>query len=264
MNKRWRTIVQSEWRSLLRGKWMFGYALIFLALTDLMLRFGHSGPEVLLSLSNVMLLFVPLVGMIYGTLYIYQSREFIELLLTQPVDRRSIYWGLFLGISTPLMAAFAVGGGLPLLWHGLLWNEPQAAFMVLGLGAILTLVFAAIGFLAGLWFYDDRIKGFGIMMVVWLFLAILYDGLILLLIAMLGNFPVDRLILGITLLNPVDLARILVLLEFDISALMGYTGAIFREFFGSKTGVLVSFGMLLVWVVLPVRLGLREFERRDF
>ncbi|MEX1211932.1 MAG: ABC transporter permease subunit [Balneolaceae bacterium] len=264
MNKRWRTIVQNEWRSLLRGKWMFSYALIFLTLTDLMLRFGHSGPEVLLSLSNVMLLFVPLVGMIYGTLYIYQSREFIELLLTQPVDRRSIYWGLFLGISTPLMAAFAVGGGLPLLWHGLLWSEPQAAFMVLGLGAILTLVFAAIGFYTGLWFYDDRIKGFGITMVVWLFLAILYDGLILLLIAMLGNFPVDRLILGITLLNPVDLARILVLLEFDISALMGYTGAIFREFFGSKTGVLVSFGMLMVWVVLPVRLGLRQFEWRDF
>lgn len=264
MRRPWRTIVESEWRSLLRGKWMFGYALIFLVLTDLMLRFGHSGPEVLLSLSNVMLLFVPLVGMIYGTLYIYQSREFIELLLTQPVDRPSIYWGLFMGISTPLMAAFVLGGGLPLLWHGMVIQDPYASLVVLGLGAMLTIIFAAIGFLAGLWFYDDRIKGFGITMVIWLFLAILYDGLILLLIAMLGNYPVDRLILGVTMLNPVDLARILVLLEFDISALMGYTGAIFRDFFGSATGVLVSFGMLLLWIVIPVRAGLRQFKGRDF
>lgn len=264
MKFRWWHIVRSEWISLLRGKWIVGYALIFLVLTDLMLRFGQSGPEVLLSLSNVMLLFVPLVGMIYGTLYIYQSKEFIELLLTQPIDRRSIYRGLFLGISTPLMGAFVAGGGLPMIWHGLVRDHLYAAILVLGLGGLLTVLFAAIGFLIGLFFYEDRIKGFGFTMVIWLFLAILYDGLILLLVAVLGDYPVDQLILGITMINPVDLTRILILLEFDISALMGYTGAIFRQFFGSSTGVVVAGSILLVWLAWPVYAGQKQFEKKDF
>ncbi|MEX2584836.1 MAG: ABC transporter permease subunit [Balneolaceae bacterium] len=264
MKFRWWHIVRSEWISLLRGKWILGYALIFLLLTDMMLRFGQSGPEVLLSLSNVMLLFVPLVGMIYGTLYIYQSKEFIELLLTQPIDRRSIYRGLFLGISTPLMGAFVAGGGLPMIWHGLVRDHLYAAVLVLGLGGMLTVLFAAIGFLIGLLFYEDRIKGFGFTMVIWLFLAILYDGLILLLVAVLGDYPVDQLILGITMVNPVDLARILILLEFDISALMGYTGAIFRQFFGSSTGVIVAGAILLVWLIWPIYAGQKQFERKDF
>lgn len=264
MTFRWWHIVRSEWISLLRGKWILGYALIFLLLTDLMLRFGQSGPEVLLSLSNVMLLFVPLVGMIYGTLYIYQSKEFIELLLTQPIDRQSIFRGLFLGISTPLMGAFVVGGGLPMIWHGLVRDHFYAAILVLGLGGVLTVLFAAIGFLIGLIFYEDRIKGFGFTMVIWLFLAILYDGLILLLVALLGDYPVDQLILGITMANPVDLARILILLEFDISALMGYTGAIFRQFFGSSTGVVVAGSILLVWLVWPIYAGQKLFETKDF
>lgn len=257
-------IIQNEWKSLLRGKWVVGYGLIFLILTDMLLRFGGGGPEVLLSLTNVMLLFIPLVGLIYGILYIYQSREFIELMLAQPINRKTLYWGLFLGISTPLMGAFILGAILPLGWHGILAGNIAASVMVLGLGGMLTLVFTALGFVLGLLFYEDRIKGFGFSIVIWLFLAILYDGVILTLIFLLGDFPLERFVIAASVLNPIDLARIAVMLEFDISALMGYTGAAFNRFFGTSAGILTAGGMLMVWLAVPVWAGLRVFNRKDF
>ncbi|MGF1670273.1 MAG: ABC transporter permease [Balneolaceae bacterium] len=257
-------IIQNEWKSLLRSKWMVGYGLIFLILTDTLLRFGGGGAEVLLSLTNVMLLFIPLVGMIYGILYIYQSREFIELLLAQPINRKTLYWGLFLGISTPLMAAFILGAILPLGWHGILVTNLSASWLVLGLGGILTLVFTALGFVLGLLFFEDRIKGFGFTIVIWLFLAILYDGLILMLIFMLGDFPLERFVIAASMMNPIDLARIAVMLEFDISALMGYTGAAFNRFFGTNAGILTAGSMLLIWLIVPVWAGLRVFSKKDF
>ncbi|MEX0648851.1 MAG: ABC transporter permease subunit [Balneolaceae bacterium] len=257
-------IVLNEWKTLLRGKWMLGYGFIFLALTDSLLRFGGGGSETLLSLSNIMLLFVPLVAMIYGILYIYQSREFIELLLIQPVNRQVLYWGLFLGISTPLMAAFIVGALLPLGWHGILLVDGVSSAMVLGLGGVLTLIFASLGFVLGLLFYEDKIKGFGFTIVIWLFLAILYDGLVLMLVFLFGDYPLEQFVIGISMLNPVDLARIMIILEFDISALMGYTGAVFNKFFGSSTGILTAAVMLIIWLTAPMWAGLRIFRSKDF
>lgn len=262
--KRLNHIVKNEWKSLLRGKWIVGYGLIFLVLTDSLLRFSGGGPETLLSLSNVMLLFIPLVGMIYGILYIYQSREFVELLLTQPVNRSVLYWGLYLGISLPLMAAFILGSLLPLGWHAILVQDAASSAIVLGLGGALTLIFVSLGFVLGLRFYDDRIKGFGFSIVIWLFLAVLYDGLVLMLVFLFGDYPLEQLVILVSMLNPVDLARIMVLLEFDISALMGYTGAVFNRFFGTSLGIAAAGSMIAVWMALPMWAGLKTFCKKDF
>ncbi|TVR16443.1 MAG: hypothetical protein EA391_08105 [Balneolaceae bacterium] len=136
--------------------------------------------------------------------------------------------------------------------------------MVFGLDAILTLIFVSLGFLFGLAFYDDRIKGFGFTIVVWLFLAILYDGLVLMLVFMFGQYPLERFVIAVSMLNPIDLAPIMVMPEFDISVLMGYTGAVFNRFFGSKMGIITASGRLTRWLATPTWIGLRVFKRKDF
>ena len=68
---------------------------------------------------------------------------------------------------------------------------------------------------------------------------------------------------GITALNPIDISRILVLLKMDISAMMGYTGAIFRNFFGTAAGMICSFIVLLLWALVPVLISVRRFNRKD-
>jgi Cu-processing system permease protein len=98
----------------------------------------------------------------------------------------------------------------------------------------------------------------------WLFLAVVYDGLFLMSLIMFEEYPLDTFSLVATALNPIDLSRILILLKLDISALLGYTGAIFKKFFGTDLGFLVSMAILLVWTVLPI-LGLRyKAKRKDF
>lgn len=258
-------IVKNEFQSLLRARWLIGYGLIFLILTDTLFRFTGGGSEVLLSISNLILLFIPLISMLYGILFIYQSRNYLELLLTQPVNRETLYWGLFTGISGPLSVAFLSGTVLPLIWHGNFSGETTAqTLLVLGLGAFLTFIFTGLGFVMGLVYYDEKIKGFGYSLMIWLFMAIIYDGLIMLLIFLFGDYPIETAVVSLTMLNPIDLARILVLLEFDISALMGYTGAIFNQFLGTGKGILTATVMLLLWLALPMWVGLKVFKKKDF
>jgi Cu-processing system permease protein len=66
------------------------------------------------------------------------------------------------------------------------------------------------------------------------------------------------------LANPVDLARVLLLMQFDASALMGYTGAVFEKFFGGGSGIATAVAALALWVTAPVALGVRAFRKRDF
>lgn len=259
------TILNYQWQDLIRGKWIIGYGLIYLFLTDALFRFGGGGEKALLSIANVMLLFVPLVSMVYGVLFLYQSREFIELMLAQPLKRSNLYWGLFGGITMPLSAAFVVGTGLPLIYSGLLTpGNIGPSLMILGLGWALTILFTGLGFIFALYYFNDKIKGLGLALVSWLFLAVLYDGLILFVVSTFQNYPLEKVVLGLSLINPIDLARITALLNFEISALMGYTGAVFNRFFGSSLGLVVATGCLLLWLGLPLWKGNRLFLEKDF
>jgi Cu-processing system permease protein len=66
------------------------------------------------------------------------------------------------------------------------------------------------------------------------------------------------------LLNPIDLARVALLLQFDVSALLGYTGAVLQKFFETTKGLLVTATALAFWIAGPILLGLRAFQRKDF
>lgn len=259
-----KAILLYQWKDLIRGKWLPAYAMIYLMIAEALIRFGGGGPRSMLSIANIMLLLVPLVSMVYGAMYLYQSREFTELLMAQPVDRKTLFRGLYGGISIPMTAAFLTGFSLPVIWHGLLFNGHFQSYAVIaGLGSILTMLFTGLGFRFGLMNYDDRVRGLGFALIGWLLLGILYDGIVLMLVFMLGDYPIEKPMLAVTLLNPLDLARIIVLLKFDISALMGYTGAVFTRYFGSYIGILVSVISLSAWTVLPFISSRRSFERKD-
>ena len=67
----------------------------------------------------------------------------------------------------------------------------------------------------------------------------------------------------VSMLNPIDLCRIMILLKMDISAMMGYTGAIFKDFFGTNLGIIISFSVLLMWILAPLALSLKKFNTKD-
>ncbi|HEX6616657.1 MAG TPA: ABC transporter permease subunit [Gemmatimonadales bacterium] len=257
-------VLRYELQDLRRSRWMLGYALLLLLLTDALLRFGGGGPRAVLSLMNVVLVFVPLVSVVFGTMYLYGARDFIELLLAQPVGRGSLFAGLYAGLAAPLSLTFLLGVGSPFLWNAPA-DTPVGAplMMLLAAGVLLTLVFTALAFLASLVF-EDRAKGLGAAILAWLAATVLYDALIVLVATVSSDYPLELPLLGLTLLNPVDLGRVLLLLQFDTAALMGYTGAVFERFFGSVLGIAVASGALALWCAAPLALARRRFGRKDF
>ncbi len=254
-------VLRFELRDLARSRWVGGYALFLLLLTTLLLRFGGGGPRAVLSLMNVVLTVVPLASLVFGTMYLYGSRDFIELLLAQPVSRPALFAGLYAGLVVPLACGFLLGVGLPFLWYGTTLAGPVAA--LLGTGTLLTLVFTAVAMLVSLT-VDDRAKGLGAAILLWLGATALYDALLVLVASTLSDHPLELPLLGLTLLNPVDLGRVLLLLRLDTAALMGYTGAVFERFFGSAQGVVVTVVALAFWCAGPLALARRRFERKDF
>jgi Cu-processing system permease protein len=92
---------------------------------------------------------------------------------------------------------------------------------------------------------------------------LLFDGLVLFLLFQFADYPLEKAMIGISAFNPIDLSRILVLLKMDVSALMGYTGAIFKDFFGTTAGLVISLMVLILWIVIPAWLSTRKFNRKD-
>ncbi len=257
-------VLKYDVRDLVRSRWLLGYALFFAVVTDALVRFGGSSEKALLSLVSITLFIVPLVSLVFGTVYLYNAREFTELLLAHPVNRRQLFGGLYLGLTLPLCLAFVAGVGLPLALEGLDDAAQRIPLlMLLAVGAALTAVFTAIAFLIATW-TEDRLKGLGIAIAAWLAAAVVYDGLVLVAVLLFGDYPLEGPMLAAMFANPLDLARVLLLLQFDASALLGYTGAVFRQFFTGISGTLVSLTALAIWIATPVALGLRAFRRKDF
>jgi Cu-processing system permease protein len=257
-------VFRYELQDLRRSRWIVGYALLLLLLTDALLRFGGAGTRAVLSLMNVVLVFVPLVSLLFGTMYLYNARDFIELLLAQPVGRRSLFAGLYGGLAVPLAAGFLLGVGLPFLWGG--GGDGSVAgplATLLGAGVLLTLVFTALAFLASLLF-EDRAKGLGAAILVWLAATALYDALLVLVATTFSDYPLELPLIGLTLLNPVDLGRVFLLLQLDTAALLGYTGAVFERFFGTMLGAATAACALALWCAGPLALAQRRFRTKDF
>jgi len=256
-------VLKYQARDAIRSRWLIAYALFFLVVTDALLRFSGDPVKAQLSLVSIVLFVVPLVAIVFGTVYLYNAREFVELILAQPVDRRQTFCGLYLGLTLPLAVAFVVGLSVPFILNGLdasAWARLGALVVA---GVVLTCVFTAIATSIAVK-CEDRLRGLGAAIGVWLLVTIVYDGFVLLVLAVLSHFPLERATLGLMLTNPIDIARVGLLLRFDGAAMMGYTGAAFLKFFSGSTGPIVATLALAAWIVAPIAFGVRVFQRKDF
>nr|WP_294774123.1 ABC transporter permease subunit [uncultured Flavobacterium sp.] len=243
---------------ILKNKIVLAYTLILAALSWSSFALEDNSAKGLLTILNVILFTVPLVSILFATIYLYNSSEFIELLLSQPIKRRKIWASLFLGLSLSMVLAFVVGAGIPLLI-----NAPDSVgFMMIIVGCLISVIFVALAFLSSI-ITRDKAKGIGIAIMTWLFFALLFDGIVLFLLFQLADYPIENAMVAMTAMSPIDLARIQILMHLDVSAMMGYTGAIFKDFFGTSTGLVISFLLLCLWAIIPFFISLKKFNKKD-
>ncbi|MDA0874078.1 MAG: ABC transporter permease [Bacteroidetes bacterium] len=248
----------------LRSRWLTLHTLVYLCISEGLLLSTGFADKTLVSLINVVLFLVPLIALVFGVIHQYNNRDYTVWMLTQPVERRHLFSGLFLGLTVPMMASFGLGLGLPFLWHGgLAGGQMLRLATLVGLGSVLILVGTGVATILSIRF-SDRVKGIGLVLIFWMGFALLFDGLVLLGVSAFAQWPVEKALLGAMLLNPIDLARLILLQTFDAAAMLGYTGAVFTRFFGSAMGLILATGALVLWAVTPTWSALRLFNRQDF
>jgi len=251
-------IIKYVMTDILRNRIVLVYTVFLFITSFSVFSLEDNNSKGLLSLLNVIMIVVPLVSIIFSTIYVYNSAEFIELLVSQPLKRKSIWLSLFTGLASSLSLAFFIGAGIPIL----LYQTNAIGFMMIGIGILLSIIFVAIAMLAAVQ-TRDKAKGIGIAILLWLYFSLLFDGLVLFLLFQFADYPLEKPMIAISALNPIDLGRILILLQLDVSAMMGYTGAIFKDFFGTYIGGIFSFTVLLLWIGIPVFFSTRKFNRKD-
>ncbi len=243
---------------ILRNKIILVYTFFLLAASLSVFSLEDNSSKGLLSLLNIVLIIVPLVSIIFSTIYVYNSAEFIELLVSQPLKRKAIWLSLFTGLSASLCIAFLIGVGIPVI----IYQPNMIGFTMLGVGMVLSIIFVALAMLANVK-TRDKAKGIGAAIMLWLYFSLLFDGFVLFLLFQFADYPMEKPMIALSTLNPIDLSRILILLQLDVSAMMGYTGAVFKDFFGTYTGIIFSIAILLLWIILPVWYATRKFNSKD-
>lgn len=251
-------IIKYVMLDILRNRIVLAY-MIFLSLLGFSLFNINDNPSKgLLSLLNVVLIIVPLVSIIFSSIYMYNSAEFIELLVSQPLKRINLWMSFFIGLGLSLSLAFFVGCGIPIM----LFAANATGIMLITMGILLSVIFTAIALLATV-LTRDKAKGIGVSILLWLYFTLIFDGIILFLLFQFMDYPLEKAMIGFSILNPVDLSRVLILLKMDVSAMMGVTSAVFHDVFGSSIGMIVALCILVLWVFFPLWFSVRKFNRKD-
>ena len=250
-------------RDVVRSRWIVATGAFFLLATDALLRFGAGGGASVLAVGSLVLLVVPLLCILFGTIYLHHAREFTGLLLAQPVTRGQLFMAQLAGMAIPMTLAIVAGLTIPFAVHGIPDGSTGASLTsVVALAGTLSLVFLSLACVVAVGF-QDRVTGLAAAVGLWLLFTVIHDGAVLLVILVFSEYPLEPAVLAMMAANPVDLARVLMLLQFDASALMGYTGAVLQKTFTGREGYALATAALAAWVAVPGLLAWRLFRRKD-
>ncbi len=251
-------IIQFLATDLVKNKTIIFY-LLFLWVTGFgLISLQGQGEKTLLALLNISILVVPLVCLVFSIIYFYNMYEFLLLLHAQPLARSTLLISFYISLSLVLTGAYLVGLGLPLYFS----DVGGVGLLLLLTGSLWNLIFIGLALLMAIW-ASDRTKGMGFSLLIWVYFVLLFDGLVLLLMYNFNEYPIEKLVLYISFLNPLDLGRILVLMQTDAAALMGYSGAVFQMVFSETWGKGLVLGLLLLWALIPFSVSIRWFNKKD-
>ncbi|NIP29787.1 MAG: ABC transporter permease subunit [Candidatus Dadabacteria bacterium] len=213
------------------------------------------------SLINLVLMLIPLMGLMLGSITISAEREkgTLHYLLSHPISKKEIFIGKYSGLLFSLIFTITIGfalGGIAILFKS---GTSDITKYILDL--LITLILAScvlsIGILISV--CTRRIsKSIGIAIFVWFFLIILSDlGIIGSVI--LFNLGIEPTFF-ISLLNPTEIYKILsVLVLSSRFEILGPVGIYILNAFGRFGSVAILTTVLLVWSAAPLILAYLYF-----
>ena len=257
-----------------RNRWVVSFALLFAILTVLLAYFGmvtsgYSGfqdfTRTSASIINLGGFLIPLFALLLGVFSFITNQGYFEILVTQPISRSKVLLGRYLGLLLTILAASLLGFGLPGALIAIVIGVvgAQSYLLVIVYSMMLAMVFTGLSVLISLLARRRQIA-LGMALGVWVFYELVYGMLMLGTTLYLAPTVLKTVLLAGLMGNPVDIVRVLSLLQVGGPHLYGPAGATLVKLTGSA-GMATLFGVLglLVWVVAPVLVSMKIFDRQN-
>lgn len=258
----------------IRSKWFLVYSLVFGGLIALFFIAGVTQSQVMgfSGLSRLLLMYIqvtiiilPIFILITTVRSISADRDnhILEYMLSFPISLRDYYWGkiigrfitvflpVFLAMVLAIIYGVTIGASVPwgifLLYTGLLFSLSSA--------------FLGIAFFISSFVKSSEVS-LGIAFFVWIFLLAFID--IALISVMLQNRFDEGLIIGISLLNPMEIFRVAAISLFDPElTVMGPVAFYILDTLNQKVFVLLSILYPTLLGFLFAFLGYITFKKKD-
>ena len=264
-----------ELRDGLRNRWIAA-AIILLAALAIVLSLMGSAPTgsvkvsaldiTVINLASLSVYLIPLIALMlsFDALVGEFERGTMLLLLTYPVTRWQVIMGKFVGHVLILFIAIFAGYGSAFIFMVMMGDGSidgwQAYFMMMTSSLLLGSVFIALGYFVSV-LVKERATAIGSAIGLWLIFVVLYD-LVLFGALLLDKQQVigQKLFSTLMLISPTDSYRILNLSMFDgVSQSAGIAGLASSA--GMNSGLL--FGVILMWIIIPLAATLYIFQQRE-
>jgi Cu-processing system permease protein len=234
-----------------------------------MITSGYSGFQDFVrtsaSLINLGGFLLPLFALLLGVFSFLTHREYLEVLATQPVSRRNLILGKYLGLLISVLTAAALGFGLPgaVIAASIGFEGAGIYLLVVLFSCLLAAVFTGLSVLIAL-LAGRRPLALGVAIAVWIFFELVY-GLLMLATTLYLPPAVAKNVLLVGLGgNPVDVVRVLCLLQIGGPPLFGPAGATLIKLTGSGTAATaIGLAIMAAWIVVPLAIAVWMFKRQD-
>ena len=252
------TLTQRELLDALRNKWFLVYSIAFVLLCFglammIVNSAGYTGisgfGRTAAGLINLVLFLAPLMGLTLGAQALSSEREqgTLAYLIAQPVSLTEIFMAKFLGLAIAIGGAVVLGFSISSLaiisWSG---GSGVGVFLkLLPLTLLLAWSTLALGFVISSR-SDKTVTALGIGVVLWIALVLLGNLGLMGTSVVVGMAP--ELLLGLTIINPLEAFRIGAIMEIRGSLeLLGPAGLVARDTMGDAT-TLVLVGVMTIWL----------------
>ncbi len=265
---------QKESLEAFRNRWFLVYAVCFAALAFFLLFIGGTRSQIAgvsafsrttASLINLIMLFIPLVSLVMGSIAISSEREngTLVYLLSHPVSKLEVLLGKFLGLNISIWFTILFGFGIAGIVISFRGGGSAVVYIVtIVLSTILASCFLAISLFISV-LSSRTSKSLGLAIFTWLFFIVFADlGIMGSTIAF--NLGIEKLFVMVSL-NPVEAFKIASVINLSSRPeVLGPAGVYAIRTYGELGTFMFLVAVLIIWTIVAMVLSILEFCYRNW
>jgi Cu-processing system permease protein len=268
-------VAKLELKIQLRTRWMLGFGILFAALV---MGVSYYGLTVLgyeaefqdfyrttVTMLNLVLIMIPVVALVACGQSLCGDPGYFEFLASQPVRRSDILLGKVAGLFVALTVMTVFGFGLGGLVVAVKTHSEGVwkYFIFVGASLTLGLVFVSLSAMLSI-LANRRPVAIVTALILWIFFLLVYDFIVLSISYHVDEAYLRKMLYFSLIGNPIDMARVVVLMAVGGEAALGAAGAgLLRMFGGTVLSAISAAALFLLWVAVPLGIASLVFRRQD-